>query len=413
VLGGMIGFGIHTVTAPASGASQGDASQSQTVVPVTATATAEALEATTKQTLPAPAERLDVTVAFAGDVLLHMPVIQSARSGDGYDFTPLLEGVEEWIAGADLAIAQFETPVTPAGVAPSGYPVFGGPPEIAAGLAATGWDGAGCASNHALDRGFAGIEATIDALEEQGMGFAGTARTEAESKVTQFYRLTLGGQSITVAHLAATYGLNGLPLPAGQPWSVELIDTDELIEQARQARADGADIVLVSIHEGVEYQTKPSARQREIATALADSGQVDAMIGDHPHVAEPIELVPGGVDGDGMWTIWSMGNFISNQSDSTVGPNTDTGAVAYVHITKEGSDAVVTAMTWSGVTVDTAHGHHIYMLEDAADGATLGQISAASVQTRKDRLAAIMGDAPEQTEPPVPSGATLEVLPRS
>jgi poly-gamma-glutamate synthesis protein (capsule biosynthesis protein) len=381
---------------------------------VTVTATATATPSGTKQTPPEPAAKLDVTVAFAGDVLLHMPVIDSARVAGGYDFTTMMAGVEPWIAGADLAIAQFETPIAPAGQAVSGYPVFGGPAEIAQGLKDTGWDGAGCASNHAVDRGFAGVEATIDALVEQGMGFAGTARTEAESLVPQLYQLTLGGQTLTIAHLASTYGLNGLPLPSGQPWSVELTDTDKLIEQARQARADGADIVLVSIHEGVEYQTTPTARQREIADALAASGQVDAMIGDHPHVAEPIELVPGGVDGEGMWTIWSMGNYISNQSDATVGPNTDTGAVAYVHITLEGGDAVVTAMTWSGVTVDTSHGHHIYMLEDAAEGEGLGQISAASVQTRKDRLAKIMGGTDlEQTEPPVPSGATLTVLPRS
>jgi poly-gamma-glutamate synthesis protein (capsule biosynthesis protein) len=187
-----------------------------------------------------------------------------------------------------------------------------------------------------------------------------------------------------------------------------------LVEQAVTARASGADVVLASIHAGVEYRTTPTDEQRSIMAALAQSGQIDAVIGDHPHVAEPIELVPGGVGGEGMWVIYSLGNFISNQTDAAVGPNTDTGAVAFITIAKDVSGAAVTGMTWAGVTVDTAHGHRVYMLEDSiAGGGELGQIGAAGVALRYDRLRAIMGAAPEQLTPPVPSGVTLEVIARN
>ncbi|MDR2253002.1 MAG: CapA family protein [Bifidobacteriaceae bacterium] len=367
-----------------------------------------------KRPPPDPPDELTVTLAFGGDVLTHMPVNQSAATGSTYDFTPLLAGVDTWIAGADLAICQLEVPLTPPGVAPSGYPVFGAPDVLIRDLAEQGWDGCTTSSNHSLDRGWAGVEHTIATLQAHDMGYSGTALSAADATSPQLYRLTLAGQSITVAHIAATYGTNGIPIPASQPWCVNTpIDVDKIVAAATEARAAGADIVIATIHAGVEYLTTPTDEQRAIAEQLAASGQIDAMVGDHPHVAEPIELVDGGVGGDGMWTIYSLGNFISNQTDAVVGPNTDTGVVAYLTVTKDTDGARVTAMTWAGVTVDTAHGHRLHMLEDAAAaGGQLGQIGAAGVATRYTRLRAILGAAPEQIAPPTPSGAVLEVLPR-
>ncbi|MDR1117852.1 MAG: CapA family protein [Bifidobacteriaceae bacterium] len=363
---------------------------------------------------PQPAEELTVTLAFGGDMLTHQPVNQSAAAASGYDFSPLLAGVDPWIAGADLAICQMEVPLAPEGQAPSGYPVFGAPTELVRDMREQGWDGCATASNHSLDKGWAGVEHTIETLKAEGMGYSGTALTYEDAEAAQLYRLTLDGASVTVAHIAFTYGTNGIPLRFDQPFAVNTpIDVDKIVAQARAARAAGADLVVASVHAGVEYLTQPTAEQREIAAALAASGEVDAMIGDHPHVTEPIELVPGGVDGDGMWTIYSLGNFISNQTDAVVGPNTDTGAVVYLTAVKGPGSARVTAMHWAGVTVDTANGHRVYMLQDAAaGGGELGGIGAAGVALRYDRLRAILGDAPEQPAPPTPSGATLEILPR-
>jgi poly-gamma-glutamate synthesis protein (capsule biosynthesis protein) len=364
-------------------------------------------------------EELTVTVAFGGDMLLHQPVNASAAAAaggaGGYEFSPLLAGADAWIAGADLAICQMEVPLAPPGRSPSGYPVFGAPAELVRDMAEQGWDGCTTSSNHSLDQGWDGLSHTIQTLRDAGLGYSGTALSAADAELPQLYRLSGRGQTLTIAHVAATYGTNGLPAPAAQPWAVNTpIDTDLLIAQAEAARAAGADVVLATIHVGVEYQTTPTPEQREIVARLAASGQIDAVVGDHPHVAEPIELVPGGVHGDGMWTIYSLGNFISNQTDAVVGPNTDTGAVAFLTITKDVAGAAVTGMTWAGVTVDTAHGHRVHMLQDsvAADG-ELGQIGAAGVKVRYDRMRAIMGDSPEQLAPPTPSGAALEVLPRA
>ncbi|MDR2374723.1 MAG: CapA family protein, partial [Bifidobacteriaceae bacterium] len=353
-----------------------------------------------RQAPPAVPEAMTVTVAFSGDMLTHMPVNASAAAGGDYDFSPLLAGTDSWIAGADLAICQMEVPLAAPGRGPSGYPIFAAPDALVRDMAEAGWDGCATASNHAVDQGWEGIVHTIETLTAHGLGYAGTALTAADSQAPQLYRLSAAGQTLTIAHIAATYGTNGLPLPAAQPWSVNTpIDTARIVAQAEAARAGGADVVLASVHAGVEYRTSPTAEQVEIVARLAASGQIDAVIGGHPHVAEPMELVPGGVHGDGMWVIYSLGNFISNQTDAVTGPNTDTGVVAFVTITKDAAGARVDGMTWAGVTVDSAHGHRVHMLEDAAGG-ELGQLGAAAVALRHDRLRAIMGSAPEQLSPP-------------
>ncbi|GMA37114.1 hypothetical protein GCM10025876_33180 [Demequina litorisediminis] len=122
-----------------------------------------------------------------GDVLPHMPVVRSATTDSGIDFSPLFEGISPWIAGADLGLCHLETPISPDGVA-SGYPVFAAPEELVGDLDDAGFDGCSTASNHSVDRGFDGLVVTDDGLEAAGMGFAGTARTEDEAAVTQAVR---------------------------------------------------------------------------------------------------------------------------------------------------------------------------------------------------------------------------------
>ena len=187
---------------------------------------------------PTPDPDAQFTIVAAGDVLPHLPVLSSARTaGGGYDFSPVLAGLDPWVQGADLALCHLEVPVAPPGTAPSGYPMFATPAEIAAALRAQGWDGCSTASNHSVDRGFKGVTATLDALDAAGLGHVGTARSAIEQSQPQLYRLGRAGQQITVAHIAAAYGTNGMPIDADKPWSVNLIDVPALVAQATAARA--------------------------------------------------------------------------------------------------------------------------------------------------------------------------------
>ncbi|WP_255347162.1 CapA family protein [Cellulomonas sp. KRMCY2] len=146
-------------------------------------AAAEPTRSPTPTPTPTPTRPPDAvfTLVAAGDVLLHEPVIGSARTADGYDFAPLLAPIQPWVAGADLALCHLEVPIAPPGTPTSGYPMFGAPVEITASLAANGWDGCSTASNHSVDRGLAGVVTTLDALDAAGLGHVGTARTAEEA----------------------------------------------------------------------------------------------------------------------------------------------------------------------------------------------------------------------------------------
>ena len=365
---------------------------------------------------PTPPEDAVFTLVAAGDVLNHVSVNQSARTGSGYDFVPLLAPVDPFIAGADLALCHLEVPVAPAGVAPSGFPLFGAPSEIVPALAANGWDGCSTASNHSVDRGAAGVTATLDALDAAGLGHVGTARTAEEAAAPQIYQLEREGQTIRVAQIAASYGTNGLPVPAGSPWMVTLIDTAALVAQATAARQAGADIVVASIHCCVEYVTEPTTRQAQIATELGASGVIDLLIGHHAHVPQPIAKVPGGPQGDGMWVAYGLGNFISNQgTQAGLSARTENGLLLTATFTKPmDGPAVVTSVDWTAITVDRRAGHRVEPLSTlAATGAGTGTLTPAEILARHGLVAEAAGTAaPERSTPPEPTGPPPFVVPR-
>jgi len=364
-----------------------------------------------------PPDPADITIAAAGDILPHMPVLRSATVDGEYDFTTLWSRLDPWIAGADLSLCHMEVPIAPPGSSPSGYPMFAAPKEIARDIAAQGWDGCSMASNHSVDRGFAGIEATLEAFEDVGIGAAGTARTEEEANALQYYELERAERTIKIAHLSGTYGLNGLPKPAGKPWAVDVFDAEapdvtRLLEQADQARAEGADLVIASIHCCVEYQTAPTAAQAELMQALADAGTIDLVIGHHAHVPQPIAKLEGGPGDAGMWVAYGLGNYISNQSADCCVSQTSNGLVMFAsaHVPVEGP-VRVTGIEWMGVTVDRLGGHQLFPL--SSKGEATGKLSADLMTTRYGQvLEAVGSQSPERTEPPTPSGLPVTLIPR-
>ncbi|MFD6134939.1 CapA family protein [Isoptericola sp. NPDC056618] len=365
---------------------------------------------------PSPTPRpVEFTLLAAGDLLTHNPVVRSAGGPQDPDFTPLLAGLDAWVEGADLALCHLEVPVAPKGTDPSGYPLFGAPPGLVRDLDEQGWDGCSTASNHSVDRGYDGVTATIRRLADAGMGFAGTARSAAQQDEPQRYVLTREDREITVAHLAAAYGLNGLPMPADAPWAVDLIDADRLVRQARQAREDGADVVVVSLHAGVEYTETLTDQQEDVVRRLARSGEVDLVIGHHAHVPQRIDLVGKGPDGEGMWVAYGLGNLLSNQSAACCDARTSNGVLLTATLTQDTPDdpTRVTGVTWTGTTVDIGGGHDVVALPDVLDDPGTTTLSAAELEAREDRVRDAVGDvARERQEPSVATGPPPEVLPR-
>ena len=195
-----------------------------------------------------------ITIVASGDLLVHAPVAIAAAAGGGYDFRPLFARIRPLVRSADLALCHAETPIG-AG-ARSGYPIFNAPRELARAIGWAGFDACSTASNHSVDRGAAGIASTIAALRRAGVEATGTARTRAGSR--RILLLDAGG--VEVAFLSYTYGTNGLPLP--RPWSVNLIAPRRIVADARRARRQGAELVVVNLHWGAEYVHAPTADQR-------------------------------------------------------------------------------------------------------------------------------------------------------
>ncbi|SKC79182.1 poly-gamma-glutamate synthesis protein (capsule biosynthesis protein) [Krasilnikoviella flava] len=365
---------------------------------------------------PSPTPRpVEFTLLAAGDLLTHSPVVASAGGTDDPDFTPLLAGLDAWVQGADLALCHLEVPVAPKGTAPSGYPLFGAPPGLVRDLQEQGWDGCSTASNHSVDRGYDGVTATIRRLAAAGMGFAGTARSADQQDEPQRYVLTREGREITVAHLAATYGLNGLPMPPDAPWAVDLIDADRLVQQARAAREDGADVVVVSLHAGVEYTEELTEQQEEVVRRLARSREVDLVIGHHAHIPQRIDRLGKGPDGAGMWVAYGLGNLLSNQSADCCDVRTSNGVLLSATFAQDapGDPVRMTDVSWTPTTVDIGGGHDVLALPDALEDPAATTLSGAELAARQERVRDAVGDAaPEREEPPETTGPPPQVLPR-
>ncbi|GIU85054.1 MAG: hypothetical protein KatS3mg008_1829 [Acidimicrobiales bacterium] len=246
-----------------------------------------------------------VTLAATGDILVHSRVAEMARSGDGYDFTPLLAGVAPLVSAVDLAVCHLEVPITPDGRV-TGYPTFSAPTELADAISEVGWDTCSTASNHSLDRGPAGVTATLDHLDRVGVAHAGTARSPSEAGRPTVIRTPSG---VSVGHVSATYGLNGFRPDA--PWRVDLLDPALITSRARAARSAGAEIVVASIHWGEEYRPEPTEQQKSLAREILSAGEVDLIVGHHAHVVQPLGWFSG------RPVAYGLGNLLANMPSKT------------------------------------------------------------------------------------------------
>jgi poly-gamma-glutamate capsule biosynthesis protein CapA/YwtB (metallophosphatase superfamily) len=292
--------------------------------------TATPVPTSTPEPTPTP-EPTRFTLAFSGEILSHGPVInQAAVNGDAdlaYNYEPMFAEVAPLLEAADFAVCHVETPISDDNVSLSGYPIFNAPREMAEGLKASGYDACSTASNHSYDKGAAGVLTTLNVMEEAGLPQAGMARTAEEQATPVLYEVG----PLTIGHLSFTYGLNGFVLPADQPYLVDVTTVDAVVAAATAAREAGADIVVLSIQWGNEYQVDPSQAQIDQATAFLKSDDIDIIIGAHVHVVQPLDVI------NGKYVFYGIGNFLSNQSASCCPAASQNGVMVYVDI--EGSAA--------------------------------------------------------------------------
>ena len=277
------------------------------------------------------------SVAATGDVITESAVnvtaaAAAAAAGERFDYASIFVPVAPVLRGADLAICHMEIPIGAPGARPGVYgrSPFGGnlilaPFEIAAGLRGAGFDRCSTASNHSNDLGPAGITSTLDALDAVGLAHNGTARTPSEAVVSTF---VVNG--VRVAHLSYTRYSNTTP---PEPWRMsDATSVAQVAADVDQARAEGAEVEILSIHISQEMLPAPTPADRAFVTDVTAAARVNLVIEHGPHVVQPLERV------NGTWVFWSVGNFVTgmgwNQTGRYSDQRTMDGLLAWVRFTE-------------------------------------------------------------------------------
>lgn len=247
----------------------------------------------------------NLSLVMVGDALYHTGTYKDGLQKDGtYNYDHQLSDIAPIIADYDLAYYNQETILGGTELGLKSYPNFNSPQEVGDAFIKAGFNLVSLANNHTLDRGEKAILRSVAYWRDKtGVMTAGSYDSEEDHA-----RSHIGEKNgITYAFLAYTYGTNGIPVPKGKDYLVNLFDKETAKKEIEAVR-DKVDVVLVSMHWGVEYTHTPTKEQRDQAQFLADLG-VDVIIGSHPHVIQPIEHI------DDTVVIYSLGNFISGQGD--------------------------------------------------------------------------------------------------
>ena len=301
-------------------------------------------------------EQKDTTISMAvvGDIMCHSPNYKDAynASTKKYDFSTFFPQIKSYISNADIAVGNLETTFAGGNKAYSGYPTFNSPPQLAKDVQDLGIDVLTTSNNHSMDSGYNGLINTIDTLDDLGISHTGTFKSEEDKNKI----LIKDVNGVKIAFLSYTYGTNGIAIPKGKEYCINLIDKDLIKKQLESAKAQNPDVICVSMHWGIEYKLQPNTEQTDLADYLFENG-ADIILGSHPHVLEPMEkrtvTLSDGTKKDGF-VIYSLGNFISAQKDKY----TKDSIILNLKITKHSQ---------GNITIDSYDYTPIYMQDNGAN----------------------------------------------
>jgi poly-gamma-glutamate synthesis protein (capsule biosynthesis protein) len=253
---------------------------------------------------------LTAKLCFVGDLMCHSTQFNYAKvDADSFDFTGVFREVKSFLSEADLTIGNLETVIAGKENGYSGYPYFNAPDDFVYALKDAGFDLLITANNHALDQGWDGVKRTIDVINENKIHRTGTFTSQEDQDSIRIFQIN----SIKIAILAYSENTNGVSIPKGKNFIINLIDEEKIKQDILLARNKNVDLVLVHLHYGPEYNREPSDYQKEIVRKIIEAG-ADIIIGGHPHVIQPFEYFQtNNTKLDSGFVAYSLGNFISNQ----------------------------------------------------------------------------------------------------
>ncbi len=345
-------------------------------------------------------EPVTFTLTALGDTLCHNTQYWDAYNSETkeYDFSYVYEDIKYYTKVADITVGSLETTFAGEDKGYSNYPTFNSPDSLATALKKIGVDVISLAGNHALDYGYSGLCRTVDVLDNADISHLGTYKTsEDQEKI-----LIKNVKGVKIAFINYTYGTNGISIPSGKEFCVNLIDKDLIKKQIDQAKSEGADMIVACMHWGTEYKTTANSEQKELADYLFKNG-VDIILGNHPHVLEPMEKKTITLD-DGttkdVFVVYALGNFTADQRDEI----TRDSAILNLNITKN-VDGKISINKVDYVPIymyknSNAKTHKFKILDieksivkyEAGDTSSISPAVYNNLKTQLEKIKSILGD---------------------
>lgn len=405
---------------------------------------------------PVPVKVSEATIGSSGDVLIHVPIFNAAYSSSTktYDFSNIFTYSNSEIKNCDYFVANLETTLsgTENGKKYSGYPRFNSPDEITTALKDAGVDCLLTANNHCYDTSSSGIARTQQIVSQTGFDYIGTRTSDTENKylVKDVNGINFGMVCYTFETENKQEGrksLNGILVDEESANLINSFDYanldkfyTEMEEQITLMKNAGADVLVAYMHWGNEYQLEANSRQKDIAQKLCDMG-IDVIIGGHPHVVQPVDLITSTDGSHKMVCVYSTGNMVSNQRRQHMGlktGHTEDGMIFEMTFSKYSDGTVIfenveVIPTW--VHLYTSGGKSVYNivplsddmdskaeelgLDKSSNGLTLAKGSyertmklvADGVEKSNDYLQSVPrpGDEPTTTETTIVDDVTTDV----
>lgn len=257
---------------------------------------------------PKEPEEKRMSMVMAGDALIHGAIYMDASvnktytANDTYKFAKMFKYIKPLISNFDLRYYNQESII--GGGTPQHYPRLNSPDAIGLDLIDVGFNLVSLANNHSFDQGESGLIHSLKFWKKQSnkVHTAGSYSSFKQQATIPVYEQN----GIKYAFLSYTIPTNGLSAPAGKEYYVNVYNRKQVKQDVTNARKNGAEVVMVAMHWGVEYTHVPNNEQKTEAKYLSSLG-VNLVIGSHPHVIQPMEYV-----GDTL-VIYSLGNFIAAQ----------------------------------------------------------------------------------------------------
>ena len=340
------------------------------------------------------------TLTALGDTLCHNTQYWDAYNSETkeYDFSYVYEDIKYYTKVADITVGSLETTFAGEDKGYSNYPTFNSPDSLATALKKIGVDVISLAGNHALDYGYSGICRTIEVLEHADISHLGTYKTAEDQEKL----LIKNVKGVKIAFINYTYGTNGISVPSGKEFCVNLIDKNLIKKQIDQAKSEGADMIVACMHWGTEYKTSANSEQKELTDYLFKNG-VDIILGNHPHVLEPMEKKTITLD-DGttkdVFVVYALGNFTADQRDEI----TRDSAILNLNITKN-VDGNISINKVDYVPIymyknSNAKSHKFKILDieksiakyESGDTSSISPTVYTNLKTQLEKIKSILGD---------------------